>query len=58
MVVGEHVPDRFAEAAADLDCGDVAAARPAVPAAHPFGEFAVGRVAADGDVRCFDQRPA
>src|SRR5262245_54257333 len=42
-VVGEHVPDRFGEAAGDLDGGDFGAAFAAVAGAHPFdGRLVVG----------------
>src|SRR5437588_6092725 len=57
-VGGEHVPDRFAEAAADLDRGDLGAAFSAVPLLHSVSDVAVGRVPADAGVGGLDQRPA
>src|SRR5919204_4090144 len=56
-LVGEHVPDRLAEAAADLDRGDLRAAPVAVPSAHPLDDRPVAGVAAGG-VGGLDQRPA
>src|SRR5919204_2441256 len=56
-LVGEHVPDRLAEAAADLDRGDFRAALFAVAVAHPLHDRAVARVTGGG-VRGLDQRPA
>src|SRR6266511_5935196 len=53
---GEHVPDRFGEAAGDFDVGDFAAACAAVTGAHPLDDRLVARVAA-GDVGGFDERP-
>src|SRR5438552_1270401 len=40
-VVGEHVPDRLAKAAADLDRGDLGAAGAAVAGAHSLHDRAV-----------------
>ena len=57
LTVGQHVPDRLTETAADLDRGDLAAAFLAVPFAHAFADGRVGGVAAGG-VRGFDQGPA
>jgi DNA-binding CsgD family transcriptional regulator len=57
LVVGEHVPDRFGEAAADLDRGDLGAALAAVAVAHPLDDRPVVGVAAGG-MGGFDQRPA
>ena len=57
LTVGQHVPDRLTETAADLDRGDLAAAFLAVPFAHAFADGRVGGVAA-GVRGSLDQRPA
>src|SRR5437764_9232527 len=56
-LVGEHVPDRLAEAAADLDRGDLGAAFFAVAGAHALDDRPVAGIAAGG-VGGLDQCPA
>src|SRR6266581_2742869 len=57
MVAGEHLPDRFGEAAGEVDLGDFGAALFAEPLFGVLVAVAVERVAA-GVHGCFDQRPA
>src|SRR5436190_5718964 len=57
LSVAEHVPDRFGEAAGDLDGGDLGAAVAAVAGAHALADGGVVGVAG-GAVRGFDQCPA
>ena len=57
MVAGEHVPDRFGEAAGEIDLGDLGAALFADPRFGVLVAVAVGGVGA-GVGGCFDERPA
>src|SRR5881396_1229833 len=57
LVAGEHVPDRFGEAAGEVDLGDFGAALFAEPLFGVLVAVAVERMAA-GVHGCFDQRPA
>jgi hypothetical protein len=57
LVAGERVPDRFGEAAGEVDLGDLGAALCAEPLFGVLVAVAVERVAA-GVHGCFDQRPA
>src|SRR5919201_4790123 len=57
LVAGQHVPDRFGEAAGDLDCGDLAAALATVALLDPLADRAVAGIAG-GCLGGFDERPA
>jgi hypothetical protein len=48
LVLGQHVPDRLTQPAADLDRGDLGAARAAVAGAHPLDERPVAGISAGG----------
>jgi hypothetical protein len=57
LVAGEHVPDRFGEAAGEVDLGDLGAALLADPGFGVLVAVAVGGVGAG--VGCgLDERPA
>src|SRR6266542_5078086 len=57
LVGGQHVPDRFAQPAGDVDGGDLRASLFAVLGAFAGEDRAVERVA-EGGMRCLDERPA
>ena len=57
LVGGQHVPDRFGEATADLDGGDLGASLAAVTLAHALPDRCVAGIAGGG-VCGFDERPA
>src|SRR2546427_1743734 len=57
LIGGQHVPDRFAQAPADLDRGDLRASLATVAGAHPLANRLIGGVAG-GAVRCLDESPA
>jgi hypothetical protein len=57
LVAGEHVPDRFGEAAGEVDLGDLGAALFADAGFGVLVAVAVGRVGT-GVGRGLDERPA
>ena len=57
MLAGEHVPDRFREAAGEVELGDLGSALFADPGFRLLIAVAVDGMRA-GVGRCFDERPA